>query len=251
MRPAMTSSTWIENAVGADLPLPTPGRRQRPVTRLHDRREPLLAEGVDSKQPAPDVAGTPHPQFERWHLEDGVVAQQADERVDVVALEGIDVGGEQLAIVRRGLARRRVRVDWCERGARARRSVLFTASTLVPRSTATSVARQRSTSRKMSTARCRGARCCSAAMKASRTDSRDTTSASGVTVRRQHQAVRRRLDPGRFRSGIATAEFAARGGHHLDRQRAPCTTLEHVDADVGGDPVQPRAQPDAILERRQ
>ena len=62
---------------------------------------------------------------------------------------------------------------------RARCRALFTDTTLVSSSSATSVAFQRSTSRRISTARWRAGRCCSAATNASRMVSRDATSSAG------------------------------------------------------------------------
>ena len=66
--------------------------------------------------------------------------------------------------------------------ARARCSALFTAATLVPRSSATSSACQRNTSRRMRTARCFAGRCCSAATKARRTDSLAIAASTGSLV---------------------------------------------------------------------
>ena len=63
--------------------------------------------------------------------------------------------------------------------ARARCSRLLTATVVVPMASATSAAFHCRTSRSSSTARCRGDRCCSAAMNASRTDSREPTITDG------------------------------------------------------------------------
>jgi len=43
-----------------------------------------------------------HPEFVRWHFEDGVVVQQSREGVDVAAFEGVDVRSEELTFVRGG-----------------------------------------------------------------------------------------------------------------------------------------------------
>ena len=131
--------------------------------------------------------------------------------------------------------------------ARARRSVLFTASALVSRSDATSAARHRSTSRRMSTARCRGARCCSAAMKASRTDSRHRM-LRWIIARRQDQAVRGGLH--HVASGRASPRRSspvATGATSIGTRSA----LQQIEANVGRDPVQPWSQSGPILERRQ
>ena len=63
--------------------------------------------------------------------------------------------------------------------ARARWSALLTEATELPSSSATSLADQLSTSRRISTARCRGASRWSAAMNASRIDSRATAVSAG------------------------------------------------------------------------
>jgi hypothetical protein len=54
-----------------------------------DRDEALLGEGVGRDEPAPDVGRSAHPERERRHLEDRVVAQQGDQRVHVVAGERV------------------------------------------------------------------------------------------------------------------------------------------------------------------
>ena len=127
--------------------------------------------------------------------------------------------------------------------------MLLTASALVSSSTATSSARQRSTSRRISTARCRGARCCSAAMKASRTDwrirpaRRGRLAGSGCRV----PAGSRSIPVGHHRAGLHSC---ATGATSMGSPRAR-PVLQHVEADVGGDPVEPRSQPGSVLERRQ
>ena len=114
------------------------------------------------------------PEVVRRHGHDGVVVQERDQRRDVVALEGVDVAGQQRLLVggrRRGLdgvpsGRGVARV------ARARWRALFTDATVVSSSSATSVACQRRTSRRMSTARWRAGRCWRAVTKARRIVSR-------------------------------------------------------------------------------
>jgi hypothetical protein len=66
--------------------------------------------------------------------------------------------------------------------ARARCSALFTDTSVVSSSSATSLAFQRSTSRRMSTARCFGGRCSSAATNATRIASRVDASSAGSSV---------------------------------------------------------------------
>ena len=116
------------------------------------------------------------------------------ERVDVVALERLDVAREQLARrPRRAAARSSRGTSSRSSVARARWSALLTEATLVSSSSATSVACQRSTSQRISTARWRGGRCCSAATNASRIVSRATATSAGSP---SDERVRRdRLDP--------------------------------------------------------
>ena len=85
------------------------GDGRRPV--CSDWREQVVGEGVDGDEPLTDVIPSPEPKIERRHLDDGVVVEQAHERIDVVALERVDVGGQELTIVGGGLARCRVAVD--------------------------------------------------------------------------------------------------------------------------------------------
>ena len=67
--------------------------------------------------------------------------------------------------------------------ARARWSALFTDATMVSSSSATSVACHRSTSQRISTARWRAGRCCRAATKARRIDSRAAATSAGSPSR--------------------------------------------------------------------
>ena len=101
--------------------------------------------------------------------------------VHVVALEGVDVAGQELALllVERRRSGRSGSRSLAEIVARARWRALLTEATLVSSSSATSSAFQRSTSRRISTARCRGGRCCSAATNASRTVSREAARSAG------------------------------------------------------------------------
>ena len=114
--------------------------------------------------------------------------EQRRERVDVVALERVDVAGEErgVCLVDRAATVVAAVTSLASSVARARCSALLTDATLVSSSSATSVAFQRSTSRRISTARCRGGRCCSAATNARRIVSRATATlgrivASGTT----------------------------------------------------------------------
>ena len=133
--------------------------------------------------------------------------------------------------------------------ARARCRALLAEATVEPSSSAVSSAEKRSTSRRMSTARWRGGRCCSAATKASRTLSRSPASSAGsVTagVVPRHGSGSSHSSCGR----TSRSELGHRRGRAADLQRggpAPAAA-DGVDADVGGDPVQPRAHARAALE---
>ena len=132
--------------------------------------------------------------------------------------------------------------------ARARCSALLTDATLVSSSSATSSAFHRRTSRRISTARCRGGRCWRAATKARRIDSRSTVTSAGSRpvdstrpsgIGSTHVASAQRWSQ-RGRGGLGRAE--------VDRERPALASLEHVEADVGGDAIQPRTQRRATLE---
>ena len=72
---------------------------------------------------------------------------------------------------------------------------------------------------------------------------------AGIAVVGQHAAVWDRLDPGRL--AVYRAERRPVGdlrSADVHRPGAPLATVEHVEADVGGDAVQPRAQRRAALE---
>ena len=133
--------------------------------------------------------------------------------------------------------------------ARARCSELLTAATLVPSSSAASAACQRSTSQRIRLARCRAGRCCRAATKASRMLSRTSAtsagSASGGSTRSSaigdtqlpsgSTALQRRLH--------RRPRWAK-----LHRPGPPLAAPQHIQAHVGGDPVQPRPDAGASLE---
>ena len=132
--------------------------------------------------------------------------------------------------------------------ARARWSALLTDATDVPSSSATSEAFQRKTSRRISTARCLGGRCCSAATKASRIDSRDSTTSAGSPP----AGTTRPSGTGRIHapSGSASGSgvSADRRRREIHRARPALLATQHVETDVGDDAVQPRAQGGPALE---
>ena len=113
---------------------------------------------------------------------------------------------------------------------------------------ATSVACHRSTSRRISTARWRAGRICSAAMKARRIDSRRTASSAGSSVAGKHLDVRGRFDPRGLRQGSQHGGRSGRRRTEIHRPSPALAALQHVEAHVGGDAVQPGTHGGATLE---
>ena len=189
------------------------------------------------------------PQVERRHRLRRVLVDQRGQRVDVVGLERLDVARRAA----RGRPRRAAPsaspalASLASSVARARCSALLTEATLVSSSSATSVAFQRSTSQRISTARWRGGRCCSAATNASRIVSRATATSAG-SPSSDDEAVGDRLDPGHLGRHVQVPSIGSRAGPEIHRPRAALAAVEHVEADVRRDPVQPRAQGRAALE---
>ena len=68
-----------------------------------------------------------------------------------------------------------------------------------------------------------------------------------ITLRRK-QAVRDRLDPRRLRKRVEVRRFGSSGGAEIHWTRPARAPVEHVEADVRRDPVEPRAQRGATLE---
>ena len=124
----------------------------------------------------------PQPQVVRRHRQRGVLVEQRRQRVDVVALERVDVLARRSSWLVVGPRRADVAVV----EAAARRAWPGPAAARCsprrrscPSSSATSSAFHRSTSRRISTARCCGGRCCRAPMNASRIDSLATATSPG------------------------------------------------------------------------
>ena len=223
--------------------------------------EPFAAiVGIDARAAAAGARARPtsarmssrplQPEVVRRHRLRRVLVDQRRERVHVVALERLDVAREQLA--RRPRRRRRRRrsalTSLASSVARARWSALLTDATLVSRSSATSVAFQRSTSQRISTARWRGGRCCSAATNARRIVSRATATSAGSP------SAARRGRPGSARSRSTSGSVLPIGpiglprGPEIHRPGAALPPVQHVEADVRRDAVEPRAQRRAALE---
>ena len=115
-------------------------------------------------------------------------------------------------------------------------------------SSATSLAFHFSTSRRMSTARWRAGRCWSAATNASRTDSRASACLGRVAVGGQHAPVGHRPDPRALDVGRVDVAVGVPDRRDVHRQRAPLPALQHVEAHVARDAVEPRPQRGATLE---
>ena len=113
------------------------------------------------------------------------------------------------------------------------------AATLVSRSAAVSAAGRPSTSRRISAARWRGGSTCRAARKASSIVSRSIDDRVGLVVGRcdlVEQPVGIGLQPGHLGEGPEVGDAAR-------------AAADHVEADVGGDAVQPRPQHRVVVER--
>ena len=133
--------------------------------------------------------------------------------------------------------------------ARARCSALFTAATLVPRVAAASAAGIFSTSHMIRVARCLAGRCCSAVTNASRMRVPGHRDLGRVAVLGHDLGVGDRGDPDVVRVPVAEQRLDRRRGRpEVDRQRPPLPPAQHVQADVGGDPVQPGAHARPALE---
>ena len=132
--------------------------------------------------------------------------------------------------------------------ARARCSALLTDATLVSSSSATSAAFQRRTSQRIRTARWRGGRCCSAATNARRIVSRAAATSAGSPS--DGTASSSGIGSIHVTSGSVAAERAVgiARGPEVHRPGAALAPVEHVEADVRRDAVEPRAQRCASLE---
>ncbi len=98
----------------------------------------------------------------------------------------------------------------------------------------------------MRTARWRAGSCWSAATNARRTDSRAPTILGRIPVR-DDEPVRHRLDPELVR-GAQVLDDRRTGGAQIHRPRTPLAALEHVEANVRRDAVEPRAKRGAALK---
>ena len=135
IRPSEISRTWSAHGSGRRRPL---GRYWANAGRAV---RPWPAPGASPRQPMPvprhqraDVVGAAQPQLVRRHGQGGVLVQQRGERVHVVALEGVDVAGQQraLRLVHRAATGSVARARRSRPSvARARCSALLTEATVV------------------------------------------------------------------------------------------------------------------------
>ena len=207
-------------------------------------REPL------AEQPVADLLRAAQPQVVGRHGELRVLGQERDERGDVVALERVDVARQQVALgvavdVRRG--GRRVDVGCLDRrpralqravdGRDARPQQLGHLAGLPPQDLAQDEDRallrrqelQRGDERELDRLLRRG-------------------ELRGVAVGGHDARVLDRQDPGLLHERRAERRRRGRRGPEVHRARAPLRALEHVEADVVGDAVEPRSQCLARIE---
>ena len=198
--------------------------------------------------PGKDVLAALQPQVIRRHRLLRVLLDQRGERVEVVALEGRDVAGEELALP---IVHGRHRIG----GADAARLQRHT-STL-----------QRAVHRRHARVEELGDLLCLPAQDFAQDQHRPL--ARGKMLERRHegkpdrvaghshlcwitlrrkQAVRDRLDPRRLRKRVEVRRIGSSGRAEIHRTRPARAPIEHVEADVRRDPVEPRAQGGATLE---
>ena len=238
----------LQAAVGRGLVL---AERRRPVG--HDREQPRPA----AADPRPEA---PMPRCRAWvcsHRSYGGMFQVASSwssavrRVHVVLLEGLRRSARAAPAGRRPSRRPAcvASILLVASVARARCSALLTEATVVPSSSATSSAFQCRTSRRMSTARWRGRQVLE------RRDERQPDRLAGdrdIGGIAAGRARRGRRGPARSRCSRAAVRgacvSAVEAGPEVHRAGPALWRAEHVEADVGRDPVQPRAERRATLE---
>ena len=173
------------------------------------------------------------------------------DRADVLVPERLHVPVQQRALLRGRRARRRCPrpgAHVVELGAGPLQGAVDGGGRGLRAASATSAARQRSTSRRMSTARCRGGRCCSAAMNASRMLSRPATIVAGslpsAATRESGIGSSHGTSP-RSTSGSPGCELGAPSPVGSGRRARPSRADQ---ARVRRDPVEPGAQRGPALE---
>ena len=233
-------------ATGRIAAVLAPRRRAVGLDRHHLR---ALALAAGSEQPAGDVALALQPQVVRRHRQRGVVVQQRGQGRDVVALEGVDVLGRQLLLVVR--ARRDdvgvVEALLAERGAgplqgavhgRDRRvEQLGDLLGLPPQHLAQDQ---------------HGALLRRQVLQGADERQADRLlgdgDLTGVALG-DRPAVGDRLDPRRLAARRQRRPLGHLRLAEVHRAGPALLAAEHVEADVGGDPVEPRPQRRPALER--
>ena len=179
----------------------------------------------------------------------GVLVDQRRQRVDVVALEGVDVAREQLALARvhrrRGVGGSTSRS--LERGARPLQRAVDRRDARVEQ--LGDLGWPSSAGPRRGSARRAGGRQVLERGHEREADRLARLRDLGGIALGADELVGDRLDPGRLGQRVQVRLDRARcaGPRSIGRARRS-RPLEHVEADVGGDPVQPRAQRGAALE---
>ena len=208
-----------------------------------DRQQPaVLADDPLAEEPVGQLLGTLQPDVPGRHRQDDVVAQQADEGRDVVALEGVDVAGQQglLPGVDRGV----------EHLARHRRQG-------GPGPLQGTVDRSHRRAEQLGhlgglplehfTQDQHGALACGEVLQGGDEGETDRfpgrRDLGGVALEVDHALVGNRLDVHVFRQLVSQHDLGGGGGRpHLHWPGPALRAPQHVDADVVGDAVQPGSE---------
>ena len=241
IRPSESSSTWSAHglvpAVVARLVL-TKRRRTVRLPRGDDPR-PLAADPWP-EPPGEDVVPPREPHVERWHRLRRVLLDQRRERVDVVPLERVDVAREHCVIclvelggrafggdVARGQCRPRS-LQCTVHGRDARVEQLSDLCRLPPQHLAEDqdgpLPRRKVLQRG------------------------DEREANRLVLDRDVGGIRDRLDPGHLGRDVQVALDRLSRRAEVHRHGAPLPAAQHVEADVRGDPVEPRFDRGPALE---
>ena len=197
------------------------------------------------------------PKLERRHGQSGVLVKQCDQRIHVVAFERLDIPTEKLEVEFTRLSRRGVEIRLIHSGAGPAKSAIDGVGTGPEEFgdffgfPAQNVAQYE---------HCPLARLQVLHGGDKRQPDRLPLhdGVGGISVDRRDQAVRNGLHPGCFRPGRAQCQLMgcvpslpAGGGGNRCRQRPPVSALQHVQANVGGDPVEPGTQAGSVVETGQ
>ena len=240
--------TWIAKGVT------TPGvclvRPEPDASVGLDRHQPrVLAAGPLADVPLGDVGGALEPQRERRHRELGVGTDERHERLDVVRLERLDVPAEQRLLLgidpggvdglgidlgHGGSGPLERAVDRGDRGVQQFGDLDRLPTQHLPQDQHGALAGRQVLERGDEGQADRLA---------------GLGELGGVRDRRKHPGIGDGLNPGVL--GQHGAERRSRAGRsfELHRPGPPLSAPEHVEAHVGGDPVQPRPDRGPSLER--